>query len=115
VDGPLSVSKSGKKSLLPIQPFAYGSRLKNQALGSGVCIYTKPGVISSISALCSSLAGADGILGYGGACRGGDAPVPLHLQCVYGLFAVPVDKAGRCPFNLCEPLPDVFQSQPSSC
>ena len=75
-----------------MQSLAYGSRLKNRALGSGVCIYSYPGGTPSVSELCvlSLSSGREGgFVGRGGACRGGGAPVPLHLQRVCGFFAVP--------------------------
>jgi len=93
VDGPSSVSKSGIQSLSRMLSLAYGSRLKNQALGSGVWIYTYPGGTSSHSELwilSLSSGGAGGVPGLGGAGGGGGAPVPLRLQRVCGFFAVPI-------------------------
>ena len=69
---------------------AYGSRLKNQVLGSGVCIYRYPGGTPSVSEhwlLSLSSGGAGGVPGLGCPGRGGVALVPLHLQRVCGLFA----------------------------
>jgi len=62
---------------------------KNRALLSGVCIYTYAGGTPSVSELSFSSDGAGGVLGRGGACHGGGAPVPLRLQRVCGFFAVP--------------------------
>jgi len=71
---------------------AYGSRLNNRALGSGVCIYTYRGGTSSVSelwVLSLSSAGTGGVLGLDGTGSGGGAHVPLRLQRVCGSFAVP--------------------------
>jgi len=74
-----------------MRSLAYGSRLKNQALGGGVCIYTYPGGTHSGSehwALSLSTGGAGGIPGLGGAGSGRVPPVPLRLQQLCGFFAV---------------------------
>jgi len=71
-------------------PFlAYGSRLKNRALGSGVCIYTYLGGTPSVSELSLSSDSTSGVPGWGGIRRCGGTPMPLRLQCVCGFFAVP--------------------------
>jgi len=92
VDGPLSVSKYGIKSLLHLQSLAYGSRLKIWAPGREVCIFTYPGGTPSVSKLwLLSLApgGAGGVPGQHGASCGGGAPVPVRLQRVCGFITVP--------------------------
>jgi len=71
---------------------AYGSGLKNRAVGSGVCICTYPGgtpLVSEHWVLSLSWGAAGDIPGRCGPCRGGRAPIPLLLQHVCGLFAVP--------------------------
>jgi len=75
-----------------MRSLAYGSRLKNRELGSGVCIYIYPGGTPSVSevwVLSPSSGGTGGFPGLGGAGRGGGAPVPLRLQPVCESFAVP--------------------------
>jgi len=70
----------------------YGSRFRNQTLGSGVWIYTHLGGTPSVSEhwfLSLWSGGAGGIQGLGGAGRGGGAPGPLCLQRVCGFFAMP--------------------------
>jgi len=66
-----------------MRSLAYGSRLKNRALGSGVCIYTDPGGTPSVSELwvLSLLSGcAGGVPRLGGAGHDGGALVPLRLH-----------------------------------
>jgi len=75
-----------------MQSLAYGFRLKYRALGCGVCIFTYPGGTPSVSEhwlLSLSSGGPSGVLGHDGAGSGGGAPVPLRLQVVWGLCAVP--------------------------
>jgi len=82
-----------------MRSLASGSRLKNRALRSGVCIYIYPGGTPSVLELgvfSLSSGGAGGVPGLGGAGRGGGAPVPLRLQRDYGVFAVPFWR-GRQP------------------
>jgi len=62
---------------------------KNWALGSGVCICIYAGGIPSVSELSSSSDGTGGDSGRGGAGLGGGVPLPLRLQRVCALFAVP--------------------------
>jgi len=74
-----------------MRSLAYGSRLKYQAVVSGVCIFRYPGGTPSVSELwflSLSSGGTGGVPGLGGAGRGGDAPVPLRLHRVCGFFAV---------------------------
>jgi len=100
VDVLSSVSKSGSKSVSRLQSLAYASWLKNWALGSEVCIYTYPvGTPSIADGWAASLlpGGTSGVscgcvVGSGVGClshSGGGAPVPLHLQCLWGFCAVP--------------------------
>ena len=92
MDGPWSVSQSGTKSSLHMWSLAYGSRLKNGALGSGVCIYIYPGGTPSVLelwVLSLSSGEAGGVPGLGGPSRGGGAPVSFLWQRVSVLFAVP--------------------------
>ena len=82
-----------------MRSLAYGSRLQKWALWSGVCIYTYLGGTPSVSELwvfSLSSGGAGGVLGLGGASCGGGAPVPLRLQRVCRLGAVPFWQ-GRLP------------------
>ena len=74
-----------------MRSLAYGSRLRNRALGCGVCIYTYPGGTPSVSelwVLSQSSGAAGGVPGLGGAGHGRGAPVPLHLKRVCEFFAV---------------------------
>jgi len=74
-----------------MRSFALGSRLKDRALVSGVCIYRQPGGTLSVSecwVLSLLSGGAGGVPGLGGAGRGGGAPGPLCLQRVCGFFAM---------------------------
>jgi len=107
VDVSSSVGKSGSKSSSHLQSLAYASRLKHWALGSGVCIYTYPGGTPSISDRWAGsllLGGTSGVLGgcgvgSGVSClsrSGGGAPVPLHLQRVWGFCPMPFGH-GRQP------------------
>jgi len=99
VDAPSSVSKSRMKSLSRMRSLVYGSRLKNRALGSGVCIYTYLGGTPSVLELWVLLlwsGGAAGIQGLGGAGHGGGAVIPMHFQRVCGFVAVPF-RPGRQP------------------
>ena len=80
VDGPSSVSKSAMKSLSHMRSLACGSRLKNWALGSGVCINTYRGgtpFVSELWVLSPSSGGAGGVPGLTGAGHGQGAPVPF--------------------------------------
>jgi len=75
-----------------MRSLAFGSRLKNWALGSGVRIYTYLGGTPSVLELWVFFlpsGGAGGVPGLGGAGHGRGAPVPLRLQGVCGFFAVP--------------------------
>jgi hypothetical protein len=65
--------------------------------------------------------GAGGVPGRGGVGSevrilpraGGGAPVPLRLQCVCRIFAVPFQKEGNQKFGSDEALPGVFVLHPS--
>jgi len=98
--GPLSVSKSGPKSWSCLRYFAYASRLQNWGLGGQLCTYTYLGSTPSIlDVWAPSLSqGSTGAfpcwcgIGSGVRCvsrSGGGAPVPLHLQRVWGFCTVP--------------------------
>ena len=100
VDVSSSVSKSGSKSLSCLRSLAYASWLKNWALGIGLWIYTYPGSTPSIWdrwACFLLLGGTCGISGgfgidSGVGClsrSGGGAPMPLHLQRVWGFCVMP--------------------------
>jgi len=116
VDGLWSVSKSGIKSLLRLRSLAYASRLKLWPLGSGECIYTYPGGTPSISVcwLCWLWpAGLGGVLGRGGACRGGGALVRLRYQPNCRLVALPYWQARQPSVWFSRIIPGVFLSSPT--
>jgi len=111
VDVPSSVSKSGLKSLSHLRSLAYASRFKHWALGRGVCIYIYLGGTPSISDMwAASLlpGGTSGVSGWCGVSSGvgclsyscGGTPVPLHLQRVWGLCAVPFWQGGQPSVSL---------------
>jgi len=100
VDVSSSVSKSGSKSLSCLRFLAYASWLISWALGRGVGIYTYQGATPSISDQCAGSMLPGGTGGVSGGCgigsgvgclsrSGGCAPVPLRLQRVWGICAVP--------------------------
>jgi len=100
VDVPSSVSISGSISVLCWLSWAYASRVTNSAQGSEVCEYTYlAGKLSNWERWAPEWlpVGAGRVPGRGGISSGvgcprqsgGGVPVPLRLQCVSRLFAVP--------------------------
>jgi hypothetical protein len=73
-----------------MRSLAYGSRLKNQPVGNGVCIYPYLGCTPSVSEPSLSSDGTCSVSGRGGCRLGGGAPVPFCLKRVSSFFAVPV-------------------------
>jgi len=118
VDAPLSVSKYGIKSLLCMRSLAYGSRLKNLALGGGVCIYTYPGGTPFVSEFEFShchqvtqvafLADVACIVVEVHACLCASSMSVDSLLCQFG-------KERSRLFNFHKPLLGVFLLQPSPC
>ena len=113
MDVPSSVSKSGIKSLLRLWSLACASRLKNWALGSGVCIYTYLGSTPSISAAwdhsvppgCTGGIPSGGGVSSGVGClswSGRDVAMPLRLQRVCAFCTVPCWQGTQPPIWLAQ-------------